>query len=159
MRAQILGLGLTLVAATTAFPSPAVAKWPPWISIETPVNPFDPSARGAVMLVRCHVREGTVKLSDVTATAEGIENGHRRSIKLRFDTTPVPGVFALRRQWPEQGEWLIRVALDRTTAIVTLGADGNVAGIRVPTEMIQGQPIPRAVSAREIDSTLALAGH
>ena len=157
MRAPILGLGLTLLAATAAFASPALAKWPPWLSIETPVNPFDPATRGAVMLVHCHIREGTVQLSDVTATAEGIENGRRRSIKLRFDNTAVPGVFALSRQWPEQGDWLIRVTLARTTAIVRLDADGNVAGVRVPTEMVKGQPIPRTVGAKEIDSALALS--
>ncbi len=157
MRAPILGLGLTLITATAGFTQPALVKWPPWLSIETPVNPFDPATRGAVLLVHCRTREGVVKVSDVSGSAEGIENGRRQSIALRFEATPLPGVFALRRQWPEKGDWLIRVSLERTTAIVTLDSAGDVASVRVPTELVQGQPLPRAVGAREIDSTLALS--
>jgi hypothetical protein len=66
-------------------------------------------------------------------------------------------VFALRRQWPQQGNWLIRVSLENTTAIVTLDAEGNVAAVRVPTHLVQGQPLPRPVTSQEIDSTLALS--
>jgi hypothetical protein len=156
MRGPILGLGLTLVTATAAFAAPALVKWPPWLSIETPVNPFDPATRGAVMLVHGKVHDGTVRASDLSGSAEGIENGRRRSIALRFDSTPLPGVFALRRQWPDQGNWLIRVTLERTTAIVTLDSAGNVASVRVPTELVKGQSLPRTVGAKEIDSTLAL---
>jgi hypothetical protein len=157
MRAPILGLGLTLVAATTAFALPAVLKWPPWLSIESPTNPYDPATRGAVMLVHCRTHDGEVKVSDLTGSAEGIDNGRRRSIPLRFEATPQSGVFAVQRQWPEEGTWLIRVTLARTTAIVTLDSVGNVASVRIPTDVVRGQPIPRAVGAREIDSTLALA--
>ena len=157
MRALMLGLGLTLAAATAAFAQPAIAKWPPWLSIETPVNPFDQTTRGAVMLLHARTHDGVVKLSDLTGSAEGIENGRRRSIALRFDATAQPGVFAVRRQWPEGGTWLIRIALERTTAIVTFDSAGNVASVRVPTNLVQGQPIPRAVAAQEIDSTLALS--
>lgn len=39
MRALILTLGLTLAAASAAFAETAIAKWPPWLSIETPANP------------------------------------------------------------------------------------------------------------------------
>jgi hypothetical protein len=157
MRAPILALALSLIGTTAAFAPPAVAKWPPWLSIETPAFPFDPAIRGAVMLVHCRTHDGTVKLSDLSGTAEGIEQGRRRSIVVRFDTTPAPGVFALRRQWPQTGNWLIRVSLEKTTAIVTLDAHGNVATVRVPTQVVQGQPLPRPVSAQEIDSTLALS--
>jgi hypothetical protein len=157
MRASILGLGLTLVAATAAFAAPALAKWPPWLSIEAPANPFDPATRGAVMLVHGMVHDGVVTVSDLSGSAEGMENGRRRSIALRFDTTPVPGVFAVRRQWPDRGNWVIRITLARTTALVTLDSAGNVASVQVPTELVKGQPLPRAVSASEVDSTLALA--
>ena len=148
---------LALSAATAAFATPASAKWPPWLSIESPVNPFDPTARGAAFLIHAVFREGQAQLSDVSGTAEGLVNGARRSIPLRFDSTGRPGVFAVRRQWPSDGSWLLRIALQHTTAIVTLDRAGNVASVRVPTEMASGSQIPRPVAAREIDSTLAEA--
>jgi hypothetical protein len=146
---------LALATATAAFATPASAKWPPWLSIESPVNPFDPTARGAALLVHAVFREGQAQLSDVSGTAEGLVNGVRRSITLRFDSTGRPGVFAVRRQWPSDGSWLLRIALQHTTAIVTLDRAGNVASVRVPTALASGNQIPRPVDAKEIDSTLA----
>jgi hypothetical protein len=157
MRFPMLLLGLTLAAL--AAPSPAIARaaWPPWLSIEAPVNPFDPSTRGAVMLVHVRLREGAAKLSELGGTAEGIVHGQRRSVRLRFDGTSLPGVFALRRQWPEEGTWLVQVTFAHTTAIVTLDGEGNLASVRVPTRPSRGYPIPRPVGAAEIDSVLAIA--
>jgi len=155
MRLPVLLLGLTLAAA----PSPAAARaaWPPWLSIESPVNPFDPSSKDAVMLVHVRLREGTATVSGLAGAAEGIVGGRRQSVQLRFDTTAVPGVFALRRQWPAEGTWLVRVTFAHTTAIVTLDGNGNLASVRVPTRLAQGHPIPRPVGPAEIDSLLALA--
>jgi hypothetical protein len=148
---------LALVTATSVVAAALPVKWPPWLSIESPVNPFDPSTRGAVLLAHAAFREGQAQLSDLSGTAEGIVNGARRSITLRFDTTGRPSVFALRRQWPTEGTWLLRIALKQTTAIVTLDQNGGVASVRVPTQLAGGNQIPRIVGAREIDSTLAEA--
>jgi hypothetical protein len=148
---------IAAVAATTAF-SPNVAKWPPWISIESPVNPFDATARGAAMLVHAAFREGPSQLSDLSGTAEGLVNGARRSIALRFDVTGQPNVYALRRQWPTEGSWLLRINLRTTSALVMLDHEGNVASVRVPTRVASdGMALPRDVTSREIDSTLASA--
>jgi hypothetical protein len=150
-----------IAAATSAFVSPSAVppstvKWPPWISIESPVNPFDPAAHGAAMLVHAAFREGQAQLSDLSGSAEGLVNGVRRTIPLRFDSTDRPNVFALRQQWPADGAWLLRIALRSTTAIVTLDEHGNFASVRVPTELTPSRDaIPRVVSSREIDSTLA----
>jgi hypothetical protein len=151
--AILLALGTT----TAAFATPLTAKWPPWLSIESPVNPFDPTARGAAFLVHAIFREGQAQLSDLSGTAEGLVDGARRSITLRFDTTGRPGTFAVRRQWPTEGTWLLRIALQQTTAIITLDRSGNVASVRVPTELARGNQLPRPVGAKEIDSTLAEA--
>lgn len=152
---------LSLIVATGAFVTPSLGsssmvKWPPWISIESPVNPYDPSARGAEMLIHATFREGQAQLSDLTGSAEGIVGGARRTITLRFDSTARPNVFALKRQWPSEGTWLLRIALKSTTAIVTLDKTGSVASVRVPTELTATKDVvPRAVTAKEIDSTLA----
>jgi hypothetical protein len=63
--------------------SPSVVKWPPWISIESPVNPYDPSARGAAMLVRAAFREG-----QPNSRPERQRNRRGRATSLpRLDTT------------------------------------------------------------------------
>jgi hypothetical protein len=160
-RILLSSLAVSVAAATGAWVSPsvsssAIVKWPPWISIESPVNPYDPSARGAAMLVRAAFREGVAQLSDLNGSAEGIVAGARKSIPLRFDTTGRPNVFALRKQWPNEGTWLLRIALKSTTAIVTLDHAGNVASVRVPTELTATRDeVPRAVGSKEIDSLLA----
>lgn len=150
-------VALALIAATTAYARPPHLKWPPWISIESPVNPFDPTARGALMLVHVAVREGQSKITDLEGSAEGIVGGARRSIPLRFDETGRANTFALRRQWPAEGTWLVRLAVRRTTAIVLLDRGGNVAAVRIPTQLIGDDYLPRAVAPAEIDSTLAVA--
>jgi hypothetical protein len=157
MRPPTLLLGLTLAASAAASPPALRAEWPAWLSIEAPVNPFDPTTRGAVLLVHVRLPEAAAALSGLAGTAEGVVHGRRQSVPLRFDTTGQPGVFALRRQWPAEGAWVVRVTFARTTALATLDRDGNLASVRVPTRLTRGQPIPRAVDAAEIDSVLALA--
>lgn len=146
---------MALALATTAFVTPSIPKWPPWISIESPVNPYDPSARGALLLVHATFREGPSQLSDVSGSAEGLVNGARRSVPLRFENTSRPNVYALRPQWPTEGRWVLRIALRSTTALVTVDQSGRVASIEVPTERTgSGDVVPRAVTARDVDSLL-----
>src|SRR4051812_45003645 len=110
---------LALIATASAFSTPMPKKWPPWISIESPINPFDATVHDAVLLVHASFREGPSQLSDVSGTAEGLVNGVRRSMPLRFEDTGRPNTYSLRRQWPAQGSWLARINLRTTTAIVT----------------------------------------
>ncbi|MEP6491497.1 MAG: hypothetical protein ABJF01_02385 [bacterium] len=154
----VAGAVATMAVATTAVAAPTtstLAKWPPWLSIESPVNPYDPTSRDAAFLVHAMLREGVPKLSDVTGAAEGMVDGKRRTAALHFDTTSRPGVFAVRRQWPSEGTWLLRISLLSTTALVALDHAGNVAGVRLPTMVTSGSVVPRPILAREIDSTLA----
>ena len=155
-RVLLSSIAFPLIAVTAAFAAPVIAKWPPWISIESPVNPYDASARGAVLLVHATFREGASQLSDLSGSAEGVVNGERRTIPLHFESAGRPSTFALRKQWPSEGTWVLRIALKTTTAIVALDRDGSVASVRVPTEVTAtGDRVPRAVAQKEIDSTLA----
>lgn len=152
--APLVAIALILASATAA--SATMLKWPPWLSIEAPVNPFSPDARGAVLLVHTAVRKGQTSVADLSGSAEGIVRGVRRSVPLRFDATSRPDVYAVRRQWTTEGTWLLRITLLRnTTALVTLDDAGNVASTHVPTRMSSGLALPRAVDAAEIDSALA----
>jgi hypothetical protein len=144
-----------LSLATTAFVTPHIPKWPPWISIESPVNPYDPSARGALLLVHATFREGPSKVSDLTGSAEGVVNGARRSVRLRFENTDRPNIYALRPQWPAEGRWVLRINLRTTTALVTIEPSGRVGTVDLPTEVTaSGDRVPRAVTSRDVDSLL-----
>jgi len=131
---------------------------PPWISIEYPVNQHDPSMRGAFLLV--HVfHHATPIVYPVEGTAEGIVNGERRTIKLAFTDTSRPGVYGLRRMWPTEGVWTLVIKMSRgpedgASAVVELGADGEIASVRVPTRQDGRWTIPTDVSMGDIDKAL-----
>jgi len=148
-------------AAIAALASSSIAgsvfKSPAWLSIEAPVNPYDAATRGQALLVHTQLVQGSARLGDLSGTAEGLVNGARRSIPLRFDSIARPNTFGVRRQWPAEGAWLLRISLRETTALVTLDAEGNVATARVPTVNTRDVPLPRAVTAREVDSVLQAA--
>lgn len=66
----IPALALAPLIAGTVLARPALAKWPPWLSIEAPVNPFDPATRDAVLLVHTMVHSGTTKVSDLAGCGD-----------------------------------------------------------------------------------------
>lgn len=138
----------------------ALTLGPPWISIEYPANPHDRAATGALLYV--HVFHHAQPIAyPIEGTAEGFVNGERRTIKLKFTETARPAVYGLSRQWPAEGVWTLVIKMSRgergedgATAVVELGADGEIASVRVPTRQ-QGQwTIPVDVSMTEIDRAL-----
>jgi hypothetical protein len=135
-----------------------LAKGPPWISIELPANPYDQSTRGAFLLVHSF-HHGTAMGFIVSGTAEGMVNGERRSLKLDFAETSRVGVYALKRTWPTEGTWTLVIKAnqgpdDAATAVVDLGADGDVAAIRVPTMLRGSWTVPAPISLGDIDAAL-----
>jgi hypothetical protein len=148
--AVIAVASLGLIAAAPSF-------GPPWISIETPVNPYDPASRGAFLVVHTfHHRESVA--SGVRGTAEGIVAGTRRSIPLAFDTTSRRGSYALRKQWPSDGLWMLVIntggQASGVTALVDISAQGDVGRVQVPTYRSGQYDLPRQVTARDIDAAL-----
>jgi hypothetical protein len=149
---------ITAVAASSfALAAAAPVFGPPWISIETPPNPFDATSRGAFLVVHTY-HHGDVVASGVTGTAEGIVSGARRTISLVFDTTTRRGTYALRKQWPTEGTWMLVIntggRAQGVTALVDISAQGEVAGVRVPTRRSDGWDLPQQVTARDIDEAL-----
>ena len=158
--ALALPLAATILAATTAATSHAgvaARLGPPWISIEYPPSPNDRTTRDAYLLVHAY-HHSTPAAFPVAGTAEGVVNGARRSVTLAFTPTSRTGVYALRRQWPSEGRWALVVRAlqgsESATALVRIGADGQVAQVTVPTEQRDGWRIPRAVTAAEIVAAL-----
>lgn len=168
MTRRLHGVALALVSLAAAFALTPVSsraaslaksafKWPPWLSIEYPVNPYDRANRDALLLVHAAMREAVPTARDLTGTAEGIVNGQRQSVALHLDATSEPGVFAVRRQWPTEGAWMLKITLAKsTTALVSLDRSGAVSSVNIPMQMGSGERFPREVAARDIDSTLAV---
>ena len=144
---------------SAALAAPAFAG-PPWISIEYPGNPHDPDGRGVMLYV--HVFHHAQPIAyPIEGTAEGFVNGERRSIKLKFTDTARPAVYGLSRQWPTEGVWTLVIKMSRgdhgedgATAVVEIGADGEIASVRVPTRRQGEWTIPTDVSMSEIDRAL-----
>jgi hypothetical protein len=152
-RPALTALGsLALLAATAG---PALAG-PPWISVELPANPLDPTTRDAFLIVHTY-HHAQVMLAPVTGRAIGMVDGQRRTIELTFTRTSISGEYALRRTWPAKGTWalVINTGGDQSgvTALVGIGADGEVRSVKVPRRS-GSEPWGRPVTDRDIDATL-----
>ena len=166
MMRKPLGLAeLAVYTLTIASAAPAPLG-PQWISIEYPPSPYDASTRDAFLLVHTF-HHGTPIVAPITGRAEGIVGGERRSVALKFDGTSRTGVFALDKQWPSEGTWVLFITAnqgpdDDVTAVVELAANGQVAAVRVPTERRGSWMVPSDVSAAEretiVKARLAMNG-
>ena len=153
----LAALALVTVGAAA---TPAVLG-PPWISIEYPVNPYDRDSRDAFLMVHAFHHQ-TPTGFPVEGRAEGIVAGARKTLTLEFRATSKSGVYALTPQWPNSGSWVLVIDAkqgenDRATALVEIGKDGRVSGVRVPTRPMKGNgyPIPVGVTAADVDAALA----
>lgn len=160
----LLGTVGVLTAGSPASARTAVVAGPPWISIETPVNPYDRSTQGAYLLVHAF-HHGNPVAVPVTGTAEGLVNGERRTVSLKFTATSRAGAFALRKQWSDTGLWtlVIRVHQSETDvaqALVEIGADGEVSRVQVPTRVGErNMKFPQQMPAQDIDAALRQRAH
>lgn len=160
--AAVAALLLPMPRSATDRPSTDDAlRGPPWISIEYPVNPHDPTTRGAFLVVNAY-HHGTPTGFPVRGTAEGLVGGQRRTVSLEFTRTSRPGVYALRKQWRDEGTWTLVLAVSQgegdgntAQAIVDLAPDGSVARVKVPTRKDrEGWSIPQPVAMSEVEHSL-----
>lgn len=133
---------------------------PPWISIELPANPWDRQASNAYLLVHAF-HHGTEMDYPVTGRAEGIVNGERKTVALRFGPTERTGVYSLTNQWGETGRWVLVITVtqgadDVAEAVVRI-RDGVVLSVVVPTRAGRENRLPRRATALEVDAALAEA--
>jgi hypothetical protein len=156
--ASTLYAGIGVAPAESREPSAESRKGPPWISIEYPPSPYDRATRDAFLLVHAY-HHGTPADFPVSGRAEGMVDGKRRTIELQFQRTSRPGVFALRKQWPGAGRWVLSLGVHQgdfvAGALVRLGADGRVAAVDVPVRRSGADGnLPRAISAADIEAAL-----
>ena len=129
-RSSLAGAVLLLAALTA--PRPARAC-PPSLVVEPTSDTA--AAGGAFLMVRavpgCH--PGALTVSGI---AEGLVGGERRSAPLELVAGPAPDVYLVRRQWPREGVWVLRLTVTEgdghATALVGIGRTGAVVTVRQP---------------------------
>jgi hypothetical protein len=87
---------------------------------------------------------------EVTAVAEGLVLGQRRSVPLKVQEAQTPGVFGIFRQWPDEGVWIVNLAgsCGQKSASVLVATDG--------TGLIRESSVFLARPATELDIESAL---
>jgi hypothetical protein len=96
------------------------------VEILRPSHP-EAQAKKAVLVVRGYAcvqpNETAIK-----ASAEGIINGKRQTIPLKLIPLPGQSTFALTRQWPADGRWIIALTASNPKFGLTPGAIVKVEG-------------------------------
>jgi hypothetical protein len=130
----------------------------PWISIETPANPFDNSTRNAIMLVHTF-HHGTAEFMPVVGKAEGIVDGQRRTTEFSLDKSSRDGTYGVQRQWGTKGIWTLLITAtppehggsSSIQAVVEIAANGEIGRVTVPRD---AQSRPRLMTTSEVDAAL-----
>lgn len=135
---------------------------PPWISIEYPANPLDRSTRNAYLLVHSFHHESAVQ-SNISGEALTWENGTKRTVPLRLETTSRTGVYKLNKQWADGTPWVLVITVGEkghggATALVSVDRQGVVTKVEVPSEPHQDFRVPRAPTEAEIAGAYRAAG-
>ena len=75
-------------------------------------SPGAPAARGIPDTALVVAAEGCHNPADakLEGTAEGMVDGKRQSVTLKFTPTSKPGVYAVKKQWPAEGNWVVSVS-------------------------------------------------
>ncbi|HKG96036.1 MAG TPA: hypothetical protein VKA84_29250 [Gemmatimonadaceae bacterium] len=152
----VLAAASLITVLGAARPAAGAAKSPPWISIESPPNPFDIATKNAFLVVRAF-HDGSATSTPVTGAAYGLVNGQRQTIPLKFERMRSGG-FSLAKQWPNEGLWTLVINVqdkgEMATALVEIGSSGEITSVRVPTKQEGSATVPRRVTSEEIAATL-----
>jgi hypothetical protein len=138
--------GTALLSASAAAAHSSWFKGGPWISVESPVNPYDASARGASFVVHTFHHAVPTDLT-VEATAEGLVDGQRRTVPLELKRGSQTGSYPVRNVWGSTGTWSVLVKATQPAprvsiqAVVDVGSDGMVAGVTMPHRMLTAADI------------------
>jgi hypothetical protein len=137
----------TLLTAASAVLSLSAFAGGFWLTLGNPDASPEAKALNAVVTVLptgCH----TPADAKLTATAEGFVNGRRTTLPIKLVALPKPGFYAVTRQWPAGGKWVIRVVADYNGAITSALIPVNAAGAdRRAAKYQQGIPAEQEVAA------------
>ena len=110
-----LGLGICVGAVLAAAQSFT-------FTIGSPVAAPGAMTKNALFVFRTDGCADPAK-AQVSGSAEGLVNGERRSVPLSLRPATQPGVYAVPRNWPPEGQWVVNL---KGTC------DGAAAGAIVP---------------------------
>jgi hypothetical protein len=158
VRLRSFALPLLALAGSLAFTPAVHPLGPPWISIEYPPSPYDRTTRDAYLLVHAF-HHGTPADFPPHGTAEGIVGGQRRSVTLAFTHATREGTYALTKQWPDGGTWTLLITVnqgpdDGVSAVVDIGAAGQVVAVNVPTEQRSWGVAPKQIAVTDLEPGL-----
>ena len=92
----------------------------------------------------------------LVGTAEGLANGQRRSVALRFTATDTSNVFGIQKTWDNGGVWVLAMKIEGdfhggAGALVGLDRSGKAVVVKYPRD---GRGWPRAATSGEVTSML-----
>jgi hypothetical protein len=98
-------------------------------AIGSPVASQDFQFKSAAFVFRTEGCADPAKLQ-ISASAEGLVKGARRSVALKAIVSQKPGVYAVTQSWPAEGEWVVSLkgecAGAHAGAIVPFGPRGFI---------------------------------
>jgi hypothetical protein len=100
---------------------------------------------------------GEPQKSAMTATAIGVVDGQRKAVELKVVALREPGMYAVKRGWPSEGQWVLKFVArngDLTTmTLARVGANGveyktakHHASEADLTAMLSKAPAPQTAS-------------
>ncbi len=137
-----IALALAAAAVTVAF-------GPPRIAIELR------SINGSFAVARTFHHGDALGLP-LIGTAEGLANGQRRSVALRFTSTDTSNVFGIQKTWDNSGVWVLNMKIEGDMhggagALVGIDHGGRAVVVKYPRDW---RGWPRAATAGEVTSLL-----
>jgi hypothetical protein len=141
-------IGLTIFMALSRGLMPSAQEFA--LQVGPPIAGNAQPAKSSLLVVRsggC----GDPAAATITATAEGIVDGARRSVPLTLMPMSTPGVHAVPKDWAKRGVWIVNLvgscAGKTAGAIVSIG---SAATYRRDAVKLLTHP----ASAAEIDASL-----
>jgi hypothetical protein len=118
-------------------------------TIGNPVASHDFQMKAAAFVFRINGCAEPAK-SQISATAEGLVKGARRSVALKVMAASKPGVYAVFQNWPAEGGWVVSLrgvcASESAGAIVPIGPKGFIRE--------SAKFFPRPATSAEIETSL-----
>ncbi|MGA2343974.1 MAG: hypothetical protein ABSG29_12350 [Steroidobacteraceae bacterium] len=118
-------------------------------SIGSPVAAQDFRAKAAAFVFRTQDCADPAK-AQISATAEGLVNGVRRSVALKVEAMAKPGVYAVYQTWGPEGRWLVNLkgtcGEANAGAIIPIGPKGFLRE--------SAKFFPRPATRAEIETSL-----
>jgi len=119
-----------MLAAAAAL---SVSLVPAALAGGTHVKVSGPAKDGRTYLVHTYACSNPAALR-VTAWAEGLVDGQRRTVPVTLRKSREKGVYVLTRTWPERGTWALRMELGQgrfPVTVAAIGTDGAVQANRL----------------------------